>query len=326
MKSISRKNMALVGLGDWGSNIFVKLYKLGILHTACDSNPKTASDKRKCYPSINYTNFFEEVLENPYIEAVLIATPASTHYKYAKYALLAGKDVFVEKPISLSVKEAEELVKIADDANRILMVGHVLRYHPAIKKLKEIISSGKIGEIQYIYSNRLNIGKFRTEENILWSFAPHDISIILSILEEEPLYVKAFGGAYLNKGIHDTTVTILKFKNGVKSHIFVSWLHPFKDQKLIVVRTKGMIVFNDLSQQKLLFFPHIIKWKGSKIPIAQKADHCEIRFKDAEPLMEELKHFSDCVLNRKKPITDGAEGVKVLKIIELAEKSLLKDE
>ena len=152
------------------------------------------------------------------------------------------------------------------------MVGHILQYHPDVLKLKEFISSGELGKIQYVYSKRLNIEKLRTEENILWSFAPHDISVILMLLDEEPVNVIAHGGDYLNKGICDTTLTTLEFLNGVKGHIFVSWLHPFKEQKLIIVGSRAMAVFDDVSKEKLFIYPHKIKWQNGKIPIAQKAD------------------------------------------------------
>lgn len=323
-KNLYKKNIALIGLGSWGTNIFNNLCELKAIHTACDLNSKTIHKNKKYHPSINYTASFSAVLKDPDIKAIVIATPASTHYEYARRALLVNKDVFVEKPLALSVMDGEELVKIADSKKKILMVGHILRYHPAIIKLKEFISSGKIGKIQYIYSNRLNIGKFRVEEDILWSFAPHDISVILMLLEDEPMDVKAFGGDYLNKGVYDTTLTTLKFKNGVKSHIFVSWLHPFKEQKLIVIGAKGMIVFDDLSDKKLLLFRHKIRWGNNNIPVARKAECREIICENKEPLKKELKHFLRCILIREKPLTDGIEGVKVLKIIEKAEKSLLK--
>ncbi len=202
------------------------------------------------------------------------------------------------------------------------MVGHILRYHPAVIKLKEIISSGTLGKIQYIYSNRLNIGKLRTEENILWSFAPHDISVILMLLDEEPIKVSAFGGDYLNKGIYDITLTTLEFPNNIKAHIFVSWLHPYKEQKLIVVGSKAMAVFDDVSKEKLFLYPHKIEWKEGKIPVAHKAQYEVIPFEDGEPLKLELIHFTECINNRQTPLTDGYEGLRVLKILELAEKSL----
>ncbi|MBI4685883.1 MAG: Gfo/Idh/MocA family oxidoreductase [Nitrospirae bacterium] len=316
--------IAVIGAGYWGKNIVRNFYELGVLHTVCDSKTELLDVIRKNYTNIEITSSFEALFKNPEIRAIAIATPAVSHYNIAKEALKAGKDVFVEKPLSLTVKEGEELVYLAKQKNRILMVGHLLHYHQAIKKLKELISTGELGKVQYIYSNRLNIGKLRTEENILWSFAPHDISVILMLLEEEPVSVAAFGGDYLNKGIYDTTMTTLEFRNGVKGHIFVSWLHPFKEQKLVVVGSKAMAVFDDVSKEKLFLYPHKIEWKEGKIPVAKKADYQIINIGSGEPLKEELSHFIECVMDRKRPRTDGAEGLRVLKILEAAEKGLLK--
>ncbi len=321
----TEKIIGLIGLGYWGKNILRNLYEIEALHTACDSKPHVISERQEKIPHINYTTSFEEILKEPDIKAVAIATPAVTHYELVKQTLLAGKDVFVEKPLALTVKEGEELVDLAEEENRILMVGHVLQYHPAVMRLKELISSGELGKIQYIYSNRLNIGKLRTEENILWSFAPHDISVILMLLDEEPISVSALGGDYLNNGIYDTTLTTMEFRNGVKGHIFVSWLHPYKEQKLIIVGSKAMAVFDDVSNEKLFIYPHKIEWKNGKIPIAHKADYEAVSIENGEPLKQELKHFVKCVLERKRPRTDGSEGLKVLKILESAEEGLLRD-
>jgi UDP-2-acetamido-3-amino-2,3-dideoxy-glucuronate N-acetyltransferase len=320
------KKFALIGAGYWGKNILRNLYELGVLHSVYDNNPKIIEDNKQKFPEVNYTDSFEAILKDPQIKAVFIATPAITHYNLVKQAILAGKDVFVEKPLSLTVKEGEELVKLAHNQKRILMVGHILQYHPAVCKLKDMISKGELGQIRYVYSNRLNIGKLRTEENILWSFAPHDISVILMLLDEEPVRVSAFGGDYLNSGINDVTLTTLEFKNGVKGHIFVSWLHPYKEQKLIVVGSKAMAVFDDVSKEKLFSYPHTIEWKNGKIPIAQKAEFQVIATEQGEPLKLELQHFIDCVESRKNPKTDGNEGVRVLKVLESAEQPFLNQD
>ena len=326
MESIKEKSIGLVGLGYWGKNILRNLHKLGYVHTACDTNLSVISDYKEKFPDVSFTDSFDSVIQCNNINAVAIATPAVTHFELVKQSLLAGKDVFVEKPLALTVRDGEELVNLAREKERILMVGHILQYHPAVTRLREIISSGTLGKIQYIYSNRLNIGKLRTEENILWSFAPHDISAILMLLNEEPIRVSSFGGAYLNKHVLDTTLTIMEFKNGVKAHIFVSWIHPYKEQKLIVVGSKAMAVFDDVSSEKLFIYPHKIEWKNGKIPIAQKADYKIVSVEDVEPLEEELKHFAECILKRKIPRTDGAEGLSVLKVIESAENVLLSCE
>ena len=312
--------IAVVGAGYWGKNLIRNFGQLGMLYAICENNP--ANPNLVPYKEVKHYTSFYELLEDKEVEAVAIAAPAVTHYEFVKQALLSGKDVFVEKPLALTVKEGEELVRIAEREKRILMVGHILQYHPAVMKLKEMLSSGELGKVQYIYSNRLNIGKLRTEENILWSFAPHDISVILMLLEEEPIRVSATGGDYLNKGICDTTLTTLEFRNGVKGHIFVSWLHPYKEQKLIIVGSKAMVVFDDVSKEKLFLYLHKIEWKDGKIPLAQKAEYQIIPVEAGEPLNLELSHFVECVRQRKRPRTDGLEGLTVLKILELAEESI----
>ncbi len=318
MSNAPDKFVGLVGLGYWGKNLLRNLYELEVLHTACDSDGTILEERKTKFPGVRYSSSFDGIIGTPEIRAVAIATPVSTHYEYVKRALLAGKDVFVEKPLALNIREGMELVEVARREKRILMVGHILQYHPAVIRLKSLIASGELGKIQYIYSNRLNIGKLRTEEDILWSFAPHDISVILMLLGEEPVKVSALRGDYLNNGIFDVTLTTMEFRNGVKGHIFVSWLHPFKEQKLIVVGSKAMAVFDDISKEKLFLYPHSIEWKDGKIPIAQKADYVVIPVEQKEPLKEELSHFVECVTERKKPRTDGGEGLRVLTILERA--------
>ena len=309
MKS-QKRFIGLIGLGYWGKNILRNLYEMGAISLAFDTDAECIAQRKQQFPDIEYTTLLDDILSNKIIRAVAIASPAVTHYEIAKKSLQAGKDVFIEKPLSLTVREGEELVQIAREKERILMVGHILQYHPAVKKLKEVLANGELGKIQYVYSNRLSIGKLRTEENILWSFAPHDISVILMLLNEDPVNVTAFGGDYLNKGIYDTTMTTIEFRNGVKGHIFVSWLHPFKEQKLIVVGSKAMAVFDDVSSEKLFLYPHRIEWLEGKIPVATKADCRVIPFEKAEPLREELIHFMNCVKSRTQPKTDGNEGLK----------------
>ena len=212
--------------------------QLGVLKLICDKNENTVNQFKKQYPDVEICIDLEEVLSNEDIKAVVVATPAETHFTVANKALSAGKHVFVEKPLALTEVEGQQLVKLAEQNELILMVGHILHYHSALIKLKELINSGELGKIQYLYSNRLNIGKIRNEENILWSFAPHDISVILMLLGEMPESVSATGGSYLQRKIPDTTLTTMDFPSGVKAHIFVSWLHPYKEQKLVVVGDK----------------------------------------------------------------------------------------
>lgn len=315
-------NIGIVGLGYWGKNILRDLYELRKVHTACDVDPEILKERKKDFPDIKYTRNLEDILSNPAIKAVVISTPAVTHYGLAKAALNAEKDVFVEKPLALNTEDGSELSDLARRKERILMVGHILQYHPAVAKLKELILNKELGDIQYIYSNRLNIGKLRFEENILWSFASHDISAILMLTDDEPAKVSCFGGDYLNKGVYDVTLTTLEFKNEIKAHIFVSWLHPFKEQKLIVVGSKAMAVFDDLTREKLFLYPHKIEWKNGKIPVARRAERYTAKIEHKQPLKEELLHFINCVKERKKPKTDAYEALRVLKVLEAAGNSI----
>ncbi|MFO1022634.1 MAG: Gfo/Idh/MocA family oxidoreductase [Planctomycetales bacterium] len=253
---------------------------------------------------------------------MVIATPAETHHGLVKKALLAGKDVYVEKPLCLDVNEGKELVEIARKMDRVLMVGHLLWYHPALLKLKELVEKGELGRIQYIYSHRLNLGKIRREENILWSFAPHDISVILGLLGEMPDSVQTQGGNYLHSQIADVTMSTMSFPSGVKAHIFVSWLHPFKEQKLVVVGDKQMAVFNDVEKtDKLVLYPHSIDWKNNQ-PIANKADGHVVAYDATEPLKAECLHFLECIQTRSKPRTDGSEGLRVLTVLNQCQAAL----
>jgi UDP-2-acetamido-3-amino-2,3-dideoxy-glucuronate N-acetyltransferase len=314
--------IGIIGLGHWGKNILRNLYELGLVCVACDYDVEIIKERKNSFPNIDYCTGFDDILKDKRINAVVVSTPAATHYKLVKNALSADKDVFVEKPLALDVAHGQELAELAKRSGKILMVGHILQYHPAIIKTKEMLKNGEIGKIQYIYSNRLNIGKLRTEENILWSFAPHDISVILMLMEEEPLEISGFGGNYLSEGIFDTTLTNLEFKNKIKSHVFVSWLHPFKEQKLIVVGSKAMLVFDDLTEEKLFVYPHRVEWKNGRVPIAHKADHYPVEIEKKEPLREEILHFVECVKTRKKPRTDAEEGLRVLKVLTIAETSI----
>lgn len=320
-KRRSMKNIAVVGCGYWGKNLVRNFWELGSLYAICDTNAKRLEEFQEKYPDVKTFSSFDVVLEDKNVLGVVIASPAVLHYKMAKKALLSNKDVFVEKPLSLKVEEGEELVRLAKKQSRILMVGHILQYHSAVIKLKELISSGELGKIEYIYSNRLNIGKIRTEENILWSFAPHDISVILGLLNEFPKSVSSKGGNYLQSKISDITLTTLDFPSGTKSHIFVSWLNPFKDQKLVIIGDRKMVVFDDQSKEKLFLYPHRVDWIN-RVPVACKADSEAVPLAMEEPLQVECQHFIDCILSRQTPLTDGEEGLRVLKILDASQRSL----
>lgn len=320
-------NIAVIGSGYWGKNLVRNFNSLGALHTICDTNPTTLKNFEEQYPSINTATAFSQVLTNPEIQGVAIATPAETHASLATEALLAGKDVYIEKPLCLSEKEGVELNALAKRQNCVLMVGHLLWYHPVVLKLKELVDAGELGRIQYIYSNRLNLGKLRREENVLWSFAPHDISVILGLTGEMPESIRAQGGNYLHQQIADTTMTLMNFSSGIKAHIFVSWLHPFKEQKLVVVGEKQMAVFDDVAPwgDKLLLYPHSIEWNDN-IPVANKAEAVKVDVEQDEPLKAECAHFLDCIKNRTTPRTDGEEGLRVLKVLNRCQESLEKEQ
>jgi UDP-2-acetamido-3-amino-2,3-dideoxy-glucuronate N-acetyltransferase len=316
-------SIAVIGTGYWGKNLVRNFFNLGELHTICDADPETVESFKTKYPGISGVSSYSDILINTDIKGVVISTPAEMHAAMAKEALLAGKDVYIEKPLCLDERDGVELNKIARTNKRILMVGHLLWFHPAVLKLKELVDSGELGRIQYIYSNRLNLGKLRREENVLWSFAPHDISVILGLLGEEPESILAQGGNYLHQKIADTTVTLLNFASGVKAHIFVSWLHPFKEQKLVVIGDRKMAVFNDTVpwNEKLVLYPHSIKWTGN-VPVADKAEAIPVVLDEKEPLQAECAHFLDCIQSRKSPRTDGSEGLRVLKVLNCCQKAL----
>lgn len=317
-------NIVVVGCGNWGRNLVRSFHDLGVLNSICDADEEKLRSLSLKYPKVKTWNNYNEMLANSTAGAVVISTPSLSHYSLAKQALLTNRDVFIEKPLAMRYEEGEELVAIAKKKNKILMVGHVLIYHPAIVKLKEMINRGEFGKMNYIYSNRLNLGKIRTEENILWSFAPHDISVMLYLLEEMPDKIMAYGGAYLSRGIADVTLTTMSFPSGVKAHIFVSWLHPYKEQKLVAVGSKAMAVFDDLTVEKLFIYRHKVKCENGKIPIVQKELYELVPelMKHEEPLGLECEHFVECLKERKQPKTDGVEALAVLKILSECQKSL----
>ncbi len=313
--------IAVVGVGYWGKNLVRNFHDLGALEALCDVDPSAEATYRSRYEGVKFGSDYRKLLSDPSVDAVALATPAVTHYEMAKAGLEAGKDVLVEKPLAIDVKQGEELVKLAEAKGRILMVGHILRYHPAILKLKQLIKDGVLGKINYLYSNRLNIGKIRTEENILWSFAPHDISVMLSLLDEMPARVACQGSAYLNQNVADVTLSHFEFPSGVQAHIFVSWLHPIKEQRLVVVGSEKMAVFDDTAENKLVLYPHKVEWKN-RIPTAVKADAQVVALEEREPLRAECQHFLDCVQTRTTPVSNGAEGLRVLRVLDACQRAM----
>src|SRR5664280_1790858 len=322
-------HIAVIGAGYWGKNLVRNFHQLGVLKTICDGAQPIREEMTKTYPDVAVTDDISMVLKDADIKGIVIAAPAALHYDIAEKVLQAGKHVFVEKPLSLNRADGEKLVRLAADSKKVLFVGHILHYHAAVIRLKEMIKNGKIGRLQYIYSRRLSFGKIRREENILWSFAPHDISIILSLTGEEPSYVDSVGSNFLHAQIADVTMTNLKFPSGIGAHIFVSWLNPYKEQKLVIVGSSGMLVFDDTEpiETKLVLYPHTIDWQNG-LPIPHKAESIPIDLKDIweEPLKAECKAFLTAIETNIKPITSGEEGLRVLKILERSQQSLEEKE
>jgi UDP-2-acetamido-3-amino-2,3-dideoxy-glucuronate N-acetyltransferase len=323
---MGKTNVGVIGAGYWGKNLIRNLNDLGVLKCICDTNAAALDTFRSEYPGVSCHSEFSDLLNCKDVEAIVIATPAVAHFGQARQALLAGKHVFVEKPIVLDEGEAEALIELADSRGLVLMVGHLLQYHPAFLELKRLVGKGELGKINYICSHRLNLGKIRREENILWSFAPHDISMILSLADSRLESVIATGANYLHQQIADVTTTHLEFTSGMRAHIFVSWLHPFKEQKLVVVGEKKMAVFDDTLpwDEKLLLYPHEIRWENG-IPVPSKAEGYRLELGHAEPLKLECQHFLDCIAEGKRPRTDGKEGLAVLKVLNASQQSLNGD-
>ena len=321
---VNPPSVAVIGSGYWGKNLVRNFHNLGALKLICDKNETILESFQNQYSDVEVCLAFSDILGRSDIERVVIATPAESHYRLAREALLAGKHVYVEKPLVLDEAEGEDLIRIAELQHKVLMVGHLLQYHPIFVRLKEMVAIGELGRINYIYSQRLNLGKIRREENILWSFAPHDISMILALAGEEPVSVMATGGNYLHRQIADVTTTHLEFPSGMRAHIFVSWLHPFKEQKMVVVGEKKMAVFDDTQPwaDKLLLYPHEIIWKNN-IPVPTKAEPERVDVSQDEPLKLECQHFLECnPTNGCHPTTDGSEGLRVLKILNASQQSL----
>ncbi|WP_421121307.1 Gfo/Idh/MocA family protein [Aquihabitans daechungensis] len=313
--------VAVIGCGAWGKNHVRTHAAIGSLAAVVDPVPAVAEAHAATYGVDART--FDQVLADDTIDGVVIAAPAADHARLAEAALAAGKHVFVEKPLALTVDDAEHVVAAAAAADRILMVGHLLQYHPAFLALRDLVASGRLGDLRYLYSNRLNLGQFRQEENSLWSFAPHDLSMLLSLVGEEPDQVWATGAAYLSTDVADVTTTHLGFPSGPRAHVFVSWLHPFKEQRLVVVGSEAMAVFDDLHDwpEKLVLFDHGVDWSQGR-PRPEKADGVPVALDQTEPLRVECEHFLSCIETGATPRTDGAEGLRVLRVLARAQDSL----
>jgi UDP-2-acetamido-3-amino-2,3-dideoxy-glucuronate N-acetyltransferase len=325
---MTQRSLALIGCGYWGKNLARNFRDLGVLHTLCDADQSVLAQYGAEYDGVRKCASYDDVLACEEVRQVAIAAPAAAHGELVRLALMAGKDVFVEKPLCLRADEGHELVKLAGEGHRILMVGHLLQYHPCVQRLKQMVAAGELGRLLYITSNRLNLGKIRREENALWSFAPHDISVILSLASGRlPEQIVCTGGAYLNHGVADTTLTAMRFAGGLRAHVFVSWLNPFKEQKLTVVGSEVIAVFDDTLTwaEKLILHRRYLTWMGGEVATPQKSPGERVQVTESEPLRHECEHFLDCCRTRSQPLTDGAEGVRVLRVLNAAQTSLDRD-
>ena len=318
-----KKDICVVGAGYWGKNHIKTLHQLDSLKAIVEIDKDTLSHLSKDYPSIRLHNSINEALHEDY-DGFIIATPAKTHYEIAKKVINSRKSILIEKPLTLSIEEAEELVDLAKQKKVNAMVGHVLLFHPAIIEIKKIIEKGDIGQLQYIYSNRLNLGKVRTEENVFWSLAPHDIAIFQYLTCSLPKKINAKGNAFLQKGIHDSTLTQLEYENGVCGHIFVSWLHPFKEHRLVVIGSEAMISFEDsLDENQLKYYSKRFDLK-SGVPEKIDGPVKIILFDNKMPLEIELEYFLNHLENEKPMISDIQNGLEIVKILVEASKQILK--
>jgi predicted dehydrogenase len=316
-------NVALIGLGYWGPKLARNLRSLSgcALKVICDLRPEVVQPFCANDPGLSVSTDYAAVLADRSIQAVVIATPAETHFALTQSALLSGKDVFVEKPLALTYSDGARLVQLAEERGRILMVGHVLEYHPAIVQLIRMVRRNELGKIRYIYSNRVSLGRVRREENILWSFAPHDVAVILRLMNGAPFQVTASGGGYLQANVADVTVTNLLFDNGVRAHMFVSWLHPFKEQRLVIIGSEKMASFDDVAKKLIVYNQRIET--GNGVPTYVNGLGEDVSFSADEPLRLECEAFIRAVLTREPPLTDGASGLRVLRVLEAAQHSLI---
>ena len=311
-------NVAVIGCGIWGKNVVRNFYNLGALNTVCDLDEENRKNLKEMYPDVNIISDFNNILSNPEIDAVAVVTPSHTHYKIVKQAIEAGKHVYVEKPISTVASEAMALADIAQKNNRILMVGHLLMYHPAVNRLKMLIAEGALGEIKYVQSDRLNINYFKNDRSVMWDLAPHDVSMISYVLGKEPVRViSAVGASSDSNDIMDITHVSIEYEDGIIAHISDSWIHPQKRVNLLVRGTKACAIFDDtLAENKLQIFES----SSPKVSKNEVLDYIEI-----EPLKLECQHFLNCIEQEKQARSDGHNGFNVVKVLEEAEKIMLGD-
>lgn len=320
-----KKNIAVVGCGHWGKNLVRNFSELGALAAVCDPDDEIARfyAEKHCVDNLTYA----EVINRAAIEGVVLAVPAPLHASLAIEAMNAGKHVYVEKPLAMNRAEAESMIASSKDNGVQLMVGHLLQYHPVFAAVRRLVESGELGALQYIYSNRLSFGKVRSEEDVIWSFAPHDVSMILSLIDSEPEFVRTESSSILQPHIADTAIIHMEFASALKAHVSVSWIHPHKEQKLIVIGQRSAVVFDDIKpwSEKLAVYHHVlISDKGT--PVLDRAEVEYLAVAQTEPLRNECQHFLHVVSGSAAPLTDGVEGLRVLNVLSAASLSAGKNE
>ncbi len=320
-------SVAVAGLGYWGPNLARNLDALpgARLSWICDGSPDRLEAARAGFPKARAAASVEELLADPGLDAVVIATPVPTHAGLARRCLEAGKHVLVEKPLAQSTTEAEEAVAAAREHGRTLMVGHLLEYHPGVDRLKSMVDSGDLGRIHYIYGNRLNLGKLRSDENALWSLGAHDVSVVLRLVGEEPTECQAFGECYMQDGIEDVVFCYLRFPSGVAAHLHLSWLDPHKERRFTVVGSRRMATFDDMDlERKVTVYDKGFdqKFRNYGEYIARSGDIWSPSVPNDEPLRLECRHFIDCIREGREPRSDGESGLRVVRVLEELQRSL----
>jgi predicted dehydrogenase len=319
--------VGVVGLGYWGPNLARNFDRLPEADLAwlCDESAGTLERVGRAFPGARTTGALEELLRDESLDAVALATPVSTHAGLARRVLEAGKHCFVEKPLGQSVEEAERVVEAAQAGGLVLMVGHLLEYHPGVEKMNELIGSGDLGEVRYIYSNRLNLGQLRRDENALWSLGAHDASVILRLAAEEPYECRAVGESYVNRGVEDVVFCYLRFPSGLAAHMHLSWLDPHKERRFTVVGSKRMATFDDMAlERKLSIYDKGFDEDYSSYGeyIARSGDIFSPHVPNEEPLRIECRHFLECVRNGVEPRSGGESGLRVVRVLEALQRSL----
>ncbi len=315
------KNICVVGGGSWGQNHIKTLFSLKSLAGVVDSDNSVIDSVKKAYPTCKVFLNIDDALSMNF-DGYIIATGPSSHHALAKKIISRKKDLLIEKPMTLKTSDAKELCDLAEKNKVKLMVGHLLLFHPAFNKMKEMCNKGYIGDIQYMYSNRLNFGTIRSTENVFWSFAPHDISLFQYFAEDNPKDISSAGVDILQPGIHDSTITTIKYENGIMGHIYVSWIHPFKEHRFVIIGSKGMFYFEDSKKEKpLLFFSKNINFDG-QVPVAEDKSSTEIEYDFQFPLTKQLKYFIACIGGKNVNVASGQSGLEVINILEKASSCL----